>query len=325
VILRHGSGDGFDALYGRFARRTIGGAQARYRALSLGALSDGRRTHQTSLGLSHAGGEAELAFDRGGGWRTETLLERPLGVGSGPFDWIASLRVRAGTAGFASLAEPGRRGPSRAIAAGLAGSALGMRVSLLGALWRFRPGVPGSRAGLAVERSLAHHGALALGFEEQRGSRRDTDTATLTSAALRSASLRQGWWSEWRGGEGVVTLGLRHESWGERPWARGIVRAVTSARLEAHGPAGFELGITHTVFRVKRGESLYLPEVESDRLVLRALSGEGDRTRIEARSPFVGGRVRAALHLATAADGNKRPEWTLDWTRRSRARRADAR
>jgi hypothetical protein len=99
-----------------------------------------------------------------------------------------------------------------------------------------------------------------------------------------------------------------------------VVRGVTSARLEAHGPAGLELGITHTVFRVQRGESLYLPEIESDRLVLRALSGEGERTRIEARTPFAGGRVRAALHLASVSARESRPQWTLDWTRRAHVR-----
>jgi hypothetical protein len=176
---------------------------------------------------------------------------------------------------------------------------------------------------------LAHHGALAFGIEEQRGSRREpSPSTTLALAATRAGSLRQGWWAEWRGGEGMVTLGLRHEGWGERAWARDVVRAVTSARLEAHGPAGLELGITHTVFRVQRGESLYLPEIESDRLVLRALSGEGERTRIEARTPFAGGRVRAALHLASVSTRESRPQWTLDWTRRAQVRgqrRASAR
>ena len=102
---------------------------------------------------------------------------------------------------------------------------------------------------------------------------------------------------------------------------RAVVRSVTSARIEARGPAGLRLGITHSVYRVKRGESLYLPEAESDRLVLRAVTGEGERTRIEARAPFAGGRLRAALNLGLAAERRARPQWTLDWTRRARLRR----
>jgi hypothetical protein len=118
----------------------------------------------------------------------------------------------------------------------------------------------------------------------------------------------------------MMSLGLRHEVWGERPWARGVVRTVTGARIELQGPAGLRLGITHSLYRVRSGESLYLREVESDRMVLRALTGEGARTRVEARSPFAGGRMRATLHLASTADRRARTQWTLDWTRRARIR-----
>jgi len=209
------------------------------------------------------------------------------------------------------------------MAVGLEGPVLGFRVGTVAALWRFRAGVAGARAGLAVERPLAHHGALAMGFEEQRGARRDRgDAAPLTSSGTRAEGLRQGWWGEWWSGTREMALGVRHESWGERPWARGVVRSVTSARLEARGPLGIRLGVAHSVYKVRRGESLYLPEAESDRLILRAVSGEGERTRIEARSPFAGGRVRAALHLNTAPDRRARPDWTLDWTRRARLRRS---
>jgi len=161
---------------------------------------------------------------------------------------------------------------------------------------------------------------LALGFEEQRGARRDRGDAA--AAGTRAEGLRQGWWGEWWSGTGEMGLGVRHESWGERPWARGVVRSVTSARLEARGPRGIRLGVAHSVYAVRRGESLYLPEAESDRLILRAVSGQGERTRIEARSPFAGGRVRAALHLNTVADRRARPDWTLDWTRRARLRKS---
>jgi hypothetical protein len=100
-----------------------------------------------------------------------------------------------------------------------------------------------------------------------------------------------------------------------------VERSVTGARLEARGPAGLRLAVAHNVFRVRRGESLYLPEAESDRLVLRAVSGTGGRTRIEVRAPFAGGRVRAALHLNTASERGTRHDWTLDWTRRARLRK----
>ena len=73
---------------------------------------------------------------------------------------------------------------------------------------------------------------------------------------------------------------------------------------------------------MRRGESLYLPEAETDRLILRAVSGEGERTRLEARAPFAGGRVRAALHLSAAPDRKTRADWTLDWTRRARLRKS---
>jgi hypothetical protein len=333
LMLRHRGRAGTEALYGRFGRRTIAGVRVRHGPLALGTLGDGRAA-QSSLALARGRGECELAFDRRGGWRAEAVVERPLGedgrdregetagvaVPPGAGGWTMSLRARAGTTGFTSLAEPARRGPSRALALGLDGPFAGVRMTALGALWHFRPGVSGGRAGFAVERPLAHHGAVALGIEEQRGTRRDAGSLTLATLAARAGALRQGWWGEWRGGMGKVSLGLRHESWGERPWARAVVRAVTTARLEARGPAGLDLGLTHSVYRVQRGESLYLPEVESDRLVLRALSGEGERTRVEARTPFAGGRVRAALHLAGSPARDRRPQWTLDWTRRARVR-----
>lgn len=323
VWLRRGRDQRFEALYGRFARRRLAGAHVRVGRLGLGAITDAARSHQVSLALSRGAGEWELALDHAGRWRAEAVLERPL-VARPPAaagGWNASGRVRAGTSGFASLAEAGRGGPAQALAAALSGPAARWRANVFAALWRFRPGVGGARAGLAVERPLAHHGALALGIEEQRGWRRDHgQPGSLATAGARAGGMRQGLWGEWWSGEGTMALGLRHESWGERPWVRAVVRAVTSARIEARGPAGLQLGLTHSVYRVKRGESLYLPEAESDRLVLRALSGEGERTRIEARSPFAGGRVRASLRLTPGSERRARAQWTLDWTRRARIR-----
>jgi len=332
VMLRRGTGDGYDLLYGRFSRRRLAGVRIRHGTMSVGALRGGPSDLQSSIALERGTGDGELAWDRAGRWRAEVLMERPVGRTAGggtpsPPDsgrpsraWTVSIRVRAGAGEFTSLAEGGRPGPARAMAVGLEGPVGGFRIRPVAALWRFRPGVAGARAGLAVERPLAHHGVLALGFEEQRGARRDRGVAA--AAGTRAEGLRQGWWGEWWSGTEAMGLGVRHESWGERPWARAVVRSVTSARLEARGPRGIRLGVAHSVYTVRRGESLYLPEAESDRLILRAVSGEGERTRIEARSPFAGGRVRAALHLNTVADRRARPDWTLDWTRRARLRKS---
>ena len=321
VWLRRGRDDRFEALYGRFARRAIGGARLHAGGVGVGAITDGRGSAQATVSLRRGEGESELAWDRAGRWRAEAVLERPLGS---PRDtaadgWTIGGRARAGAVGFASLAEAGRAGPAQALSAGLTGPAGRMRVSLFGALWRFRPGVAGSRAGLAVERPLAQHGAFAIGLEEQGGWRKDAGPGAPLAGP---GGLRQGLWGEWWSGEGTLALGLRHEVWGEHPWVRGVVRSVSGMRIGARGPAGLELDITHSVYRVKRGESLYLREVESDRLVLRALAGEGQRTRIEARSPCAGGRLRAGLVLGSASERRVRTQWTLDWMRRARIQKS---
>jgi len=333
VMLRRGVDDGLDLLYGRFSHRRLAGLRLRRGPFAVGSLAGGRDV-QSSIAMTRGLGEAELAWDRSGHWRAEGLLERrltptggdSLATARGATGWRASGRVRGGSAGFVSLAEGSRAGPARALAVGLSGPLGGplehFRLASLGALWCFRPGSAGARAGLAVERPLAHHGVLALGFEEQRGPRRDRDAIAIASSAARADGLRQGWWGEWWSGAGAMSLGVRHESWGERPWGRAVVRSVTGARLEARGPRDLRLAVAHSVYRARRGESLYLPEAETDRLVLRAVSGEGGRTRIELRAPFAGGRARAALHLNTAPERRARSDWTLDWTRRARVRKA---
>jgi hypothetical protein len=75
------------------------------------------------------------------------------------------------------------------------------------------------------------------------------------------------------------------------------------------------------VWRVARGERSYLPEVEGDRLTLRALTGEGERLRVELRTPLLGGRVRLGATTTTQAARAVRPVWLAEWTRRSTARR----
>ena len=79
--------------------------------------------------------------------------------------------------------------------------------------------------------------------------------------------------------------------------------------------------MSHTVYRVASGESAYLAENGPDRLILRALSGEGERSRIEALVPIAGGRVRASLDLTRTVTSAERTRWTFDWSRRGRARK----
>ena len=78
------------------------------------------------------------------------------------------------------------------------------------------------------------------------------------------------------------------------------------------------VALTHAVFRTRRGESLYLGEAESDRVVLRALSGEGRRSRLELLVPAGRGRVRATLLVTTLGGAQSEPRWTMEWIRRSR-------
>jgi hypothetical protein len=183
-----------------------------------------------------------------------------------------------------------------------------------GALWRFRPGLAGARAALEVAARLAHHDELAVGFDEQHGARRDP--------AADPERFRQGAWGEWRGGSQRLRLVLREELWGERAWVRGAVRSVSAAGAEITGPAGSEFRLSHCAFRMRRGESLYLPEAETDRLVLRALTGVGERTRIEMQCALAGGIARAAAAWTAAAAGPPRVQWRLDWNRRASIRRS---
>jgi hypothetical protein len=321
------SGEGFrfqragaatiETLAGRFARRDLAGARVAFGGVGLGVLGAPRGERQVSLGVTRGGGSAELALGRAGRWRAEAGIVRRAGRGA-----LAG-HVRGGLAGFRSLAEPQRSGPAQAAAVTLAlplgpttaeAPAGTARLAAVGALWRFRPGLTGARGALEVRSALAQHGGVAMGFEEQRGVRREP---TSLHAAGR---FRQGLWGEWRGGPPALSLALRHEVWGERRFARRTVRIATAARAEARGPLGSGLAIAHTVYRVRPGESLYLAEAEGDRLILRSLSGAGERTRIECRTPAGGGDLRAALSLSTAAWTPTRAQWTLDWTRRARAR-----
>jgi hypothetical protein len=224
-------------------------------------------------------------------------------------------RLRGGLSGFRSLAEPRRNGPARVLALELREDGPWGRAHALGALWRFGPGRGGARAALEVERRFHHHGSLAIGLEERHGTHRESG---------RRPGFRQGAWGEWRAVAAGIGLALRHEVLGAQRLGRAAVRTVTAARVELEGPAGSRLRFTHCAYRVRSGEVLYLAETGSDRVVLRAVSGTGRRTRVEVKARGAGGRIRAALELpvrvGTRSGAPARPRWTLDWTRRARSR-----
>ncbi|HET9328187.1 MAG TPA: hypothetical protein VFQ05_15580 [Candidatus Eisenbacteria bacterium] len=306
LLLSRGHERRVELVAGRFARRDLAGLRVGHRAVGVGVLVGRGRELQSSLAVRRGAGEIEAALDRGGSWRAEGLLERPLGV------WSAAGTVRAGAAGFRSLAEPARQTPTRAVAMTLTGPAWGSEMAALAGVWRFRAGQSGSRVALECRRSMGD-GRLVLGFEEQQGVRKDAVSA--------AGAMRQGGWIEWSGGA-PLALGVRHETWSARALLQDVVRSVTSTRVDARAPLGIEVTLAHSIFRTRRGESLYLAEAESDRLVLRALSGEGQRSKLEVLVPAGRrGRVLGTLLVHTASGVQKPPQWSIEWIRRSRADR----
>ena len=324
---------------GRFARRRLVGARIGAGTWSLGGLTVGGEA-QGSLALEPREGALELALGSHGCWRAEGVL---LGEAGGT---RLSLRVRGGRTAFRPLAEPARAGPPRALAAsavhefdfrrmregaserqgsGAARShdrtrsrrtrgAEPLRASAFGSLWQWGGGRTGARAALEVAAPMGDHAAFACGIEEQHGARREPTPHT------RAAGTRQGLWCEWRGGAPGARLTLRHELWGARAFAREAVRRAVVARAEIAAGHGSRVEVTHAVWLVRRGEQLYLPEPEADRLVLRSLSGAGQRTRAEFALPFATGDIRLGVALTT---GGTRavpvaPAWTVQWSRRSR-------
>ena len=309
---RAGTGLGFDVrgtslLAGRFAGHEVLGAHTRAGAGAVGVLAGGGGV-QGSVSLDSEQRSWELAFDRLGRWRAEAASSGAIG------DTRVSLRARGGLAAFRSLAEPARAGPPRALA-GAATRAFALAdVSAFGALWAWRVGESGARAALEVDARLGEHQSFACGAEDQHGPRREP------SPRARPSGTRQGWWCEWRGGSPGARLALRHELWGTRALARDAVRRAVVARADWAVPFGGRLALTHAVWRVRSGESLYLPEAQADRLVLRASSGAGSRTRCDLRLPIATGTIRLGLSLATGGtrSASRRPEWSVEWSRRSR-------
>lgn len=295
---------GAEVLVGRFGGTPLVGAALARGRFTLGLLGASRRA-QTTLGFASDREALEVAAGPGGLWRAETIWRRGA-EGSGQV--IAA--VRQGSAGFRSLAEPRRAGPARSITVRVLGPRRGTAAEGLVSVWRFRSGHAGARAAFQLERTLAAGSVLAAGFEQQQGDRGE----------LRSpVPLREGGWLEWSTPARPLGLLVRHETWGARACLRDVTRAVSSFRLEARLPRGASLSAAHLVYRVRRGESLYLRESESDRMVLRALAGEGQRTRLDLRIPLAHGALRAGGQLTAPLGGTPSPRWTIDWTRRARA------
>jgi hypothetical protein len=315
-----GAGDAgarIEALAGRFAGRALAGARVSYARVSFGVLVAGAVASKpapsssaaaASLALERGRGACELAMDRAGRWRAEA------GLGGAVGGCALAARARGGQTGFRSLTPALRGDPAQMLGASLEPPGSAVRTRLGAALWRFRPGRGGARAALEFEGRLAHHARWSAGLEEQHGARRDPDS--------RPGAMRQGGWAEWRGGPERLALALRQELWGARPWARDAVRSVTTAGVALQGPRGARLRVTHGVYRTGSGESVYLAEAESDRLTLRALSGAGERTRIEIELPLARGVARAAAGWTVTAAGAPRVQWTVDWLRRASIRRS---
>jgi hypothetical protein len=299
---RHGA-----LLSGRFHRLALTGGRWVQGRASLGVLA-ARHGAQASAGWEGGAHATELAFDSRGRWRAETALTGDAG------ETRLALRVRGGLGAFRPLAEPARAGPAQALAASATRAWGGLRTGAFGALWKWPVGQVGARGALEVSTRLGQHASFATGLEQQHGARREPSSVT------RAPGPRQGLWCEWRGGEPGARLTLRHELWGERSFARAAVRRVLVARAELAAAHGSRVSLTHAVWLVQRGESLYLPEPGADRLVLRASSGAGSRTRAELRLPLAAGDIRLGLTLATGGtrSGSAPPVWTVEWSRRSR-------
>lgn len=298
---------------GRFDGTALAAVRGRAGRFGAGVVAARAQT-QWSASFEEPATALELALARGGQWRAEGAVA----VDEGPLE--ATLRARAGTRGFRPLAEPKRTGPAHALAFSVAWPLERVRAEAFGAAWRWAGGRTGARAALEVGAGMGQHGSFAVGLEQQHGARREPSPRT------RPGGVRQGVWAEWRGGSPAARLSLRHELWGARAFARDAVRRAMVARFEGAVPLGGRVAVTHAVWSVRRGETLYLPEPAADRLVLRSLSGSAGRTRSELALPFAGGEVRLALVWRSGGtrDGTTPPTWTVEWSRRSRLAQARA-
>lgn len=296
-----------EGMAGRFAHRDLAAMRAGWSCASL-ALATTRAGFQAGgLAFESDSLVGEFAMDRARRWRGEVSVrfERP----AGRFGWT----VRGGSAEFRSLLAPTRSGPPQAMAVAWDRDGAMLRPRAQGALWRFGSGESGARGMLEVDMSLAQHAVLTLGLEEQRGVRRERSAPR---------GMRQGWWGEWRGGTERVGVETRVECWGRGAGGRDPVRALTRSAFEVRTPLSGRLRVEHAVFRSGSGESLRLAEFDADRVVLRALAGAGERTRVEWNLPGPAGRVRAGWSYTATAKSPARTQWTLRWARRARLKGA---
>jgi hypothetical protein len=305
----------FGLLAGQIERRSLAGIELGFAEVHLGLTGDRAGPAHASAWWAGRVAGFELAAQRNGHWRAEMALDRSSPSGT------LRMMARGGSSSYVPLGDLRRAGPSRALAVG-ASRALGSRspaqVALFISLWRFAPGLAGARLAAEWDQGFAEGGRLVAGIEEQHGTRRDPRVnVTGARAAWRETDdRRQGLWAEWRSRPGPVSIGVRHEAWGER-WARGAVRHVVTARAESRVLDFLRVRVTHAVFRLERGEHVYLPEPGADRLVMRSLSGQGERVRVELGLPFAGGELSGAVHR-TRGERPAAAEWSLDWTRRAR-------
>lgn len=303
---RRGLTSGFETIAGTFERRRLGGASVFHGPWRAGGIAAPGRRAQGSLAFGTMADEFEVSLDHRGRWRTDVLRTRANRAG------VVQLQARFGSSGFDPLAEPRRSGADRAVTVRFAQHPGPHTLHAIGSWWRFQPGRAGARAALLYAGEWPA-GRSVLAFEEQHGPRR-------ASATLRTKGVRQGAWSEWSSARGAVTLSLRHEIWGGQRF-RDAVRRVSGARVEIRGPGPVRFRIAQTAFRVGFGESLYLREAYSDRLVLRALTGSGERTSVECLFPAGGGRLTLSMQLTRRRGTPPRMVWSLDWARLARTRR----
>ena len=250
----------------------------------------------------------ELALSSARRWRAEATMT------GGSTVLGAQLRMAAGDEAFQAPLAPARATPSRAAVATIAAGSRALRCTATLAGWRYRVDAPGTRAGLEVVWRNVTRGDWSAGFEEQHGARR------APSATAKLPGMRQGAWLEWRGETPIAALTVRSERWGSHPFVRARVRESLAMGVEAPLPNGMSVHVSHTVYRAHSGETVYVPERDTDRWVLRALSGAGDRTRATLKLPLAEGTLSSSL-VMTRAHGPAKAQWAMQWSRRIRLRR----
>ncbi|NOT34447.1 MAG: hypothetical protein HOP12_09785 [Candidatus Eisenbacteria bacterium] len=291
-------GRSYEAIGARIARREVAGVRGSWGPLAIGGVGDRGRSRRLSIATESRAHAAELALDRVGSWRGAIQLERTAA------HRVARLGFLAGHREFDAATTLGVRGPSRAVTFELLTRSRVLAWRGLLSAWSFGGERAGSRMALELAPVLPHASTLSIGFEEQRGTRRDRSD---------DDAWRQAGWGEWWSAPGPLRLAIRSEVWGARPFARALTRSLSSVRIEARPGAGLEVALAHSAYRTTRGDRVWLPESDTDRLVLRSRAGSGRRTRLEVGAPGFGGRLRASLALDETAR-HTQPHWSLDWT-----------